>query len=263
MVILKTTNELQKMRKAGKITAQALELGGAAVKPGITTGELDRIMRQFILSKGAKPSFLGFGGFPKSACISVNDEVIHGIPGKRVLREGDIVSIDIGAYIDGYHGDSAATFAVGTISDEAARLMAATRESLMEAIAVAQPGKRLGDIGAAVQNYVTERGFSVVREYVGHGVGHDMHEEPEVPNFRKLTRGIRLRPGMTLAVEPMINEGTGNVEWMDDNWTVVTQDGKLSAHYENTILITKSRPEILSITEDEIAGGIWVPEGSL
>lgn len=246
MVILKTTNELQKMRKAGKITAQALELGGAAVRPGITTGELDRIMRQFILSKGAKPSFLGFGGFPKSACISVNDEVIHGIPGRRVIQEGDIVSIDIGAYIDGYHGDSAATFAAGKISDEAARLMAATKESLMEAIAVAQPGNRLGDVGAAVQNYVTERGFSVVREYVGHGVGHDMHEEPEVPNYGKAGHGVRLIPGMVIAIEPMINAGTAAIYVKKDKWTVATRDGKPSAHFEHTVAITLDGPVILT-----------------
>lgn len=246
MVVLKTTAELQKMRKAGAITAEALQLGGASLKPGITTGEIDRIIKQFIVSKGAKPSFLGYGGFPNSACISVNDEVIHGIPGKRVVQEGDIVSIDVGAYIGGYHGDSAATFAVGKISDEAAALMAATKEALMEAIALARPGNRIGDIGHAVQSYVEARGYSVVREYVGHGVGKEMHESPEVPNYGKAGHGVRLAAGMVIAIEPMINMGTAAIRVLGDKWTVVTQDGKPSAHFEHTVAITPDGPVILT-----------------
>lgn len=246
MVILKTTAELQKMRRAGAITAEALQVGGAAVKPGITTGEIDRVIKQFILSKGAKPSFLGYGGFPKSACISVNDEVIHGIPGKRVIKEGDIVSIDVGALIGGYHGDTAATFAAGRVSDEASALMAATQESLMEAIAAARPGNRIGDIGHAVQSYVEARGYSVVREYVGHGVGRDMHESPEVPNYGAAGHGVRLAAGMVIAIEPMINAGAAAIRVLDDKWTVVTKDGKLSAHFEHTVAITNDGPVILT-----------------
>lgn len=246
MVVLKTTAELQKMRKAGEITAQALQLGGASLKPGITTGEIDRIIKQFIVSKGAKPSFLGYGGFPKSACISVNEEVIHGIPGKRVIQEGDIVSIDVGAYIGGYHGDTAFTFPVGEISPEKAALLAATQEALTEAIAAARPGNRIGDVGYAVQSYVEARGYSVVREYVGHGVGKEMHESPEVPNYGKPGHGVRLTAGMVIAIEPMINMGTAAIRVLGDKWTVVTQDGKPSAHFEHTVAITKDGPVILT-----------------
>lgn len=246
MVVLKTTAELQKMRKAGEITAQALQLGGASLKPGITTGEIDCIIKQFIVSKGAKPSFLGYGGFPKSACISVNEEVIHGIPGKRVIQEGDIVSIDVGAYIGGYHGDTAFTFPVGEISPEKAALLAATQEALTEAIAAARPGNRIGDVGYAVQSYVEARGYSVVREYVGHGVGKEMHESPEVPNYGKPGHGVRLTAGMVIAIEPMINMGTAAIRVLGDKWTVVTQDGKPSAHFEHTVAITKDGPVILT-----------------
>lgn len=246
MVVLKTTSELQKMRRAGEITAQALQLGGASLKPGITTGEVDRIIKQFIVSKGAKPSFLGYGGFPKSACISVNEEVIHGIPGKRVIQEGDIVSIDVGAFIGGYHGDSAFTFPVGEISPEKAALLAATQEALMEAIAAARPGNRIGDVGHAVQSYVEARGYSVVREYVGHGVGKEMHESPEVPNYGKPGHGVRLAAGMVIAIEPMINMGTAAIRVLGDKWTVVTQDGKPSAHFEHTVAITNDGPVILT-----------------
>lgn len=246
MVVLKTTSELQKMRRAGEITAQALQLGGASLKPGITTGEVDRIIKQFIVSKGAKPSFLGYGGFPKSACISVNEEVIHGIPDKRVIQEGDIVSIDVGAFIGGYHGDSAFTFPVGEISPEKAALLAATQEALMEAIAAARPGNRIGDVGHAVQSYVEARGYSVVREYVGHGVGKEMHESPEVPNYGKPGHGVRLAAGMVIAIEPMINMGTAAIRVLGDKWTVVTQDGKPSAHFEHTVAITNDGPVILT-----------------
>ncbi|MGI5965369.1 type I methionyl aminopeptidase [Anaerotruncus rubiinfantis] len=246
MVVLKTSKELAKMRKAGSITAQALQVGGAAVKPGVTTGEIDRIIKSFILSKGAKPSFLGYGGFPGSACISVNDEVIHGIPGKRVIQEGDIVSIDVGAVIDGYQGDTAGTFAAGRISDEAQRLMDATCESLLAAMAVMQVGARLGDIGHAVQSYVEPQGYGVVREYVGHGIGREMHEEPEVPNYGRPGHGIRLVAGMVLAVEPMITQHGPAVKTLSDGWTVVTVDHGLAAHFENTIAITADGPVILT-----------------
>ena len=246
MVVLKTSKELANMRKAGSITAQALQVGGAAVKPGVTTGEIDRIIKSFILSKGAKPSFLGYGGFPGSACISVNDEVIHGIPGKRVIQEGDIVSIDVGAVIDGYQGDTAGTFAAGRISDEAQRLMDATCESLLAAMAVMQVGARLGDIGHAVQSYVEPQGYGVVREYVGHGIGREMHEEPEVPNYGRPGHGIRLVAGMVLAVEPMITQHGPAVKTLSDGWTVVTVDHGLAAHFENTIAITADGPVILT-----------------
>lgn len=247
MVTLKTSKELAKMRKAGSVTAQALRAGGEAVKPGVTTGEINRIIHQFILSKGAKPSFLGYGGFPASACISVNDEIIHGIPGKRVLQEGDIVSIDVGAIVDGYQGDSAWTFVAGQPSQAAQALMDATEQSLMEAIKVMLPGNRLGDIGHAVQSYVEARGFGVVREYVGHGIGREMHEEPEVPNYGRAGHGVRLVPGMVLAVEPMITEKSPACKVLEDDWTVVTVDHGLAAHFEHTIAITDNGPVILTL----------------
>lgn len=246
MVTLKTSAELAKMRKAGSITAQALQTGGAAVQPGVTTAEIDRIIKQFILSKGAKPSFLGYGGFPGSACISVNEEVIHGIPGKRVIQEGDIVSIDVGAFIDGFHGDTAATFAAGQPPEEALALMDATKQSLYAAIEMARPGNRIGDVSRAVQDYVEARGYSVVREYVGHGVGRKLHEEPEVPNYGKAGHGVRLMPGMVIAIEPMINLGGAAIRVLDDDWTVVATDGKPSAHFEHTVAITSDGPVILT-----------------
>ncbi len=235
------------MRQACIISARALQLGGEAVEPGVTTAEIDRIIRKYIESQGAKPSFLGYGGYPASACISVNETVIHGIPDKRVIRAGDIVSIDVGAYIGGYHGDNAATFAAGDISPEAKALLDATRESLYEGIAQATAGNRVGDIGAAVQRYVEMRGYSVVRQFVGHGVGTNLHEDPSVPNFGTPGRGTRLVPGMTLAIEPMINMGGSEVEILKDGWTTVTKDGKLSAHFEHTIAITSDGPAILTI----------------
>ena len=247
MVVLKTSKELAKMKRAGSISAQALQVGGAAVRPGVTTGEIDRAVRSFIQSKGAIPSFLGFGGFPGSACVSVNDEIIHGIPGGRVIQEGDIVSIDVGAIVDGYHGDNAATFAAGRVSDAAQKLMDATRESLLAAIAVAKPGARLGDIGYAVQSYVEALGYGVVREYVGHGIGTEMHEEPEVPNYGRPGHGVRLVPGMVIAIEPMITEGSPALHVLDNDWTVVTNDHKLAAHFEHTVAITESGPVILTL----------------
>ena len=247
MVVLKTSKELAKMKRAGSISAHALQEGGAAVRPGFTTGEIDRAVRSFIQSKGAIPSFLGYGGFPGSACVSVNDEIIHGIPGGRVIQEGDIVSIDVGAIVDGYHGDNAATFAAGRVSDAAQKLMDATRESLLAAIAVAKPGARLGDIGYAVQSYVEALGYGVVREYVGHGIGTEMHEEPEVPNYGRPGHGVRLVPGMVIAIEPMITEGSPALHVLDNDWTVVTPDHKLAAHFEHTVAITESGPVILTL----------------
>ena len=246
MICVKSNKEIAKMQKAGKITAGALIAAGEAIRPGMTTKELDTVVRRYITSHGAKPSFLGYAGFPGSACISVNDEVIHGIPGPRKLEEGVIVSVDVGAYIDGYPGDSAKTSAVGEISDKAKALMKSTEESLYIAIKMVKPGVRLGDIGAAIQKYNEENGFSVVREFVGHGVGKNLHEEPEVPNFGKEGHGIRLTAGMVIAIEPMINEGTAAIKVMPDEWTVKTRDGKLSAHFEHTIAVTSDGAFILT-----------------
>ena len=246
MISLKSSHEIDLMRKAGKITAAARALAGEMVKPGVTTQEIDSAVDAFIRKEGAVPSFLHYNGYPASACISVNDEVIHGIPGKRVLQEGDIVSIDVGAYIGGFHGDCAATFACGQISQEAKKLIDVTRQSFFEGIKFAKEGCRVQDISAAVQAYVESQGFSVVREYVGHGVGAHLHESPEVPNFGRPGRGPRLLRGMTLAIEPMVNAGGAAILQLSDGWTVKTRDGKYSAHYENTILITDGEPEILT-----------------
>ncbi len=246
MISIKSRRDLEAMKDACRISAQALQLAGTLVVPGVTTAEIDHEIRKFIEKCGAKPSFLGYGGFPASACISVNDVVIHGIPGKRVVHEGDIVSVDVGAYYNGYHGDNAATFAAGAIAPEAQALLDATRESLYEGIKAAQPGNRVGDIGAAVQRYVEARGYSVVRQFVGHGVGTDLHEDPNVPNFGTPGRGPRLTPGMTIAIEPMINMGTHEVRVLSDQWTTVTADGRLSAHFEHTIAITTDGPVILT-----------------
>ncbi len=247
MIVLKTTRELTLMREACRISAGALRVAGEAVKPGVTTAEIDKIAYDYIISQGAKPSFLNYEGFPATACISINNEVIHGIPGKkRVLKEGDIVSIDLGATINGYHGDNAATFACGKISDEAQRLIDTTRESLYEGIKAAKFGNRVGDIGYAVQQYVEARGYSVVREFVGHGVGASLHEAPEVPNYGTAGRGVRLVPGMTIAIEPMINLGQPQIYVEPDGWTVKTSDGKLSAHFEHTIAITADGPVIMT-----------------
>lgn len=247
MIAIKNSRELALMKDACVISARALQLAGEAVEPGVTTAELDRMIRKYIESQGAKPSFLGYGGFPASACISVNETVIHGIPDKRVIKAGDIVSIDVGAHLNGYHGDNAATFAAGDISPQAQALLDATRESLYEGIAQAIAGNRVGDISAAVQQYVEMRGYSVVRQFVGHGVGTNLHEDPSVPNFGTPGRGPRLLPGMTLAIEPMVNMGVPDVEVLKDGWTTVTRDGKLSAHFEHTIAITKDGPVILTM----------------
>lgn len=254
MIIQKSSKEIMLMRAAGLITARALHAAGKAVEPGVTTLELDEIVRKTFDSYGAKPSFLGqdigFGPFPASACISVNQQVIHGIPsGKTKLKSGDVVSIDVGAYIGGFHGDSAYTFACGDISEEAKRLLSTTEESLHEGIKYAVAGNRTGDIGSAVQRYAEARGYSVVREFTGHGVGASLHEDPAVPNFGTEGRGVRLRPGMTFAIEPMINEGTRDIVTRNDHWTVVTADGKLSAHFEHTVAITTDGTVVLTALE--------------
>ncbi|MBQ2135966.1 MAG: type I methionyl aminopeptidase [Clostridia bacterium] len=250
MIVLKTGRELTIMREACRISAGALQLVGKAIEPGITTAELDKIAENYIRSKGAVPNFKNYQGYPATACISVNNEVIHGIPSKkRVIKQGDIVSVDLGALFNGYHGDNAATFACGDISEEAKRLMDATRESLYEGIKAAVAGGRIGDIGHAVQSYIEARGYSVVRKFVGHGIGTKLHEAPEVPNFGAPSRGIRLMPGMTLAIEPMVNAGGSEVEIMPDGWTVLTKDGSLSAHFEHTVAITSSGPQIMTIPE--------------
>jgi methionyl aminopeptidase len=235
------------MREAGRITARALSAVGDAVAPGVTTAELDEVAVSVIRSAGAKPAFLGYHGFPATICASRNCEVVHGIPGKTRLQEGDIISVDMGAIVDGYYGDSARTFAVGRVSDEAARLMEVTARSLEAGIAAARPGGRLYDIGAAVQAVAEGAGFSVVREYVGHGIGREMHEEPQVPNYGTAGKGPTLLPGMVLAIEPMINAGTAQVRQLKDGWTVVTGDGALSAHFEHTVAITEDGPVILTL----------------
>lgn len=253
MIPIKTNEQLERMRVACRITALARKAAYDAVAPGVTTDDIDRIVRKTIEEAGAKPSFLGYGGFPASACVSINDEVIHGIPSKkRVVRSGDIVKIDVGAYIGGFHGDCACTVPCGEVSEEAKRLIEVTRQSFYESIKFAREGCRVSDISAAVQAYAQANGFSVVRSFVGHGVGRQLHESPEVPNFGRPGHGVRLQRGMTLAVEPMVNAGVYDVRVLSDGWTVKTKDGKLSAHYENTIAITDGEPEILTAIDGEV-----------
>lgn len=253
MVNIKTEKELELMRRACRITAIARKAAADAVVPGVTTGEIDRIVRRTIEEAGAKPSFLGYGGFPGSACVSINDEVIHGIPSKtRVVHEGDLVKIDVGAYIGGFHGDCACTVACGEVSEEARRLIEVTRQSFFEGIKFAREGNRVSDIGAAVQAFVEAAGFSVVRDYVGHGVGANLHESPEIPNYGRPGHGLRFQAGMTIAVEPMVNAGVYGVKVLPDGWTVKTRDGKLSAHYENSLAITGGEPEILTSIDGEV-----------
>lgn len=250
MIVIKNKRELSIMREAGRISARALKLAGEAVEPGVTTADIDNIVRRYIESQGATPSFLGYGGFPKSSCISVNNVVIHGIPNDHcVLKQGDIVSIDVGACFDGFHGDNAYTFACGDITDEARALLDATRESLFCGINMAKVGNRIGDISSAVQEYIEARSYSVVRDFVGHGVGAKLHEDPSVPNFGTKGRGARLLAGMTIAIEPMVNAGVHNVKVLDDEWTTVTKDGKLSAHFEHTVAITEDGPLILTLPD--------------
>ena len=249
MIAIKNEHELCVMRQACKITAAARALAGEMVRPGVTTKQIDKAVYDYIIAQGARPSFLNYGGFPASSCISVNNTVIHGIPGDYVLKEGDIVSVDVGAFYKGFHGDCAATYACGAISTDAQKLIDVTKQSFYEGIRFATRGHRVSDISHAIQTYVESNGFSVVRTYVGHGVGQQLHEEPEVPNYGAAGRGPRLLPGMTLAIEPMVNAGTADVHVLSDRWTVLTNDGKLSAHYENTVLITDGEPEILTVTE--------------
>jgi methionyl aminopeptidase len=250
MIVLKTARELKYMREAGRIAAKALKAAGAAVEPGVSTWEIDQVARRTIEGLGAVPSQLGYGGFPASACVSVNHVVIHGIPSKSIiLKEGDIVSIDLCATYEGFVGDNAFTFPCGDVSREAQNLMDATRESLMQGIQTAIAGARLGDVGSAVQRYVEARGYSVVRDFVGHGVGAKMHEDPSVPNYGTPGRGVRLLPGMTITIEPMINQGVKEVKTLEDGWTTVTVDGKLSAHFEHSIAITPDGPVILTLPE--------------
>ena len=252
-IYIKSKSEIELMRQAGRITAGARTIARQAVAAGVSTKQIDKLVHEYIVKSGAKPTFKGYGGFPGSACISVNDEVIHGIPGKRIIRSGDIVSLDVGATYKGFVGDCAGTFPCGEISEEAKKLIEVTRQSFFEGIKFAKIGYRISDISAAIQEYVESQGFSVVREYVGHGVGRQLHEAPEVPNFRTERRtrpDPRLVKGMTLAIEPMVNAGGCAIRVLDDDWTVVTLDGSLSAHYENTIAITDGEPEILTMAED-------------
>ena len=250
MITIKSPREIELMRRAGRITAAARTVAREMVAPGVTTQEINKAVHQFIKKSGAEPSFYKYGGFPASSCISVNDQIIHGIPGKRVVNEGDIVSLDVGAYIGGYHGDCAGTFPCGKCSDEMLRLIAVTRQSFFEGIKFARQGYRVSDISHAIQEYVEANGFSLVREYVGHGIGAKLHEAPEVPNYGAPGHGPRLVKGMTLAIEPMVNAGGAAIRVLDDDWTVVTADGSWAAHYENTVLITDGEPEILTWAED-------------
>ena len=248
MIFVKNSEQIRLMKTAGRITGEALALAGEMVREGVTTKQLDDCIRRHIESCGARPSFLGYGGFPGSACISINDEVIHGIPSaKRVLKEGDIVKIDVGAFIGGYHGDSANTFPVGRVSAGALRLIEATKRSFELGVeAASQPGARLGDVGAAIDGYVTKMGYSTVKKFVGHGIGQDLHEDPNVPNFGTPGRGVRLCNGMTIAIEPMVNAGGAGVYVLPDGWTVKTTDGSLSAHYEHTVALTADGPILLT-----------------
>ena len=246
MIKLKNKDQLALMREAGRITAEALVVAGENIQAGMSTYDLDRIIREHIEKRGAKPSFLGYAGFPASACISINEEVIHGIPSKdRIIREGDLVKVDVGAYFKGFHGDSARTFAIGNVTD-ALKLMQVTKECFLKGVEQAVIGNRIGDIGSVINAHASKNGFTVVRQFVGHGVGHELHEDPEVPNYGNPGKGARLCEGMVIAIEPMINQGTYNVKTLSNEWTVVTLDKKLSAHYENTVAITKDGPVILT-----------------
>lgn len=249
-VTIKSNREIELMREAGKILATVHDELEKAIRPGITTRDIDRLGEEIIRSYGCTPSFLNYNGYPASICVSVNDEVVHGIPSKkRIIREGDIVSLDAGVIYKGYHSDAARTHAVGEISSEAQRLIDVTRESFFEGIKYAKAGCHLFEISKAIQKYVEDNGFSVVRDLVGHGIGKELHEEPQIPNYKPIGRGLRLQPGMTLAIEPMVNAGAYDVWWLEDDWTVVTQDESLSAHYENTVLITEGEPELLTLVK--------------
>lgn len=249
MIKIKTKDEIARMREAGRLAAAARELAGRSIQAGMTTRELDEIVRSYILRQGAKPSFYHYNGYPGNICISINDEVVHGIPGKRIMADGDIVSIDVGVHYKGYHGDTADTFCVGQVTEQARRLIDNTRRCFYNSLAFARPGYRLGDIGHAVQQTAEEEGFAPVRVLSGHGVGHDLHEDPEVLNYGKPHTGEMLKAGMVIAIEPMINAGTHRVRMLADDWTVVTADGALSAHYEHTVAITEDEPIILTASE--------------
>ena len=252
MIQLKNSAQIRAMIEAGRITGEALLLARERVREGVSTKELDTVIRNHIEKCGAKPSFLGYSGFPASACISVNDEVIHGIPSKnRILKEGDVVKIDVGAFYHGFHGDSARTIAVGNVSEEALRLIKVTRDSFFSGVAAVKAGNRIGDVGSAIQGCVENAGFSVVRRYIGHGVGQALHEAPDVPNFGTAGRGVRLCAGMTLAIEPMVNVGSEEVYELPDGWTVKTRDGSLSAHYENTVALTSDGVIITTLVDKE------------
>ena len=247
MIIIKSKREIEKLREAGRVVAETHAFLKELIKPGITTGELDKRAEEFIRKKGSIPAFKGYGGFPGSICTSINEEVVHGIPGKKELKDGDIISLDIGSIVDGYYGDSAKTHPVGEISEENKKLIAVTRQSFYEGIKFAKVGFRLSDISHAIQTYAEAEGFSIVRDFVGHGIGQEMHEEPQIPNYGPPGKGPRLREGMVLAIEPMVNIGTHRVKVLEDDWTVITSDGKNSAHYEHTIAITDDEPRILSL----------------
>lgn len=247
MIELKSQREIDNIRKASKIVAEAHQYIAKFVKPGITTAEIDQKVEAFIIEKGGIPASKGYGGFPGSICLSINEEVVHGIPGSRIVNDGDIVSVDIVVSLNGYYGDAARTIAVGNVSDDAKKLIEVTEQSFFEGIKYAKEGYRLSDISNAIQTYIENQNFSVVRDYVGHGIGKKMHEDPQIPNFGPPNRGPRLKKGMVLAIEPMVNEGVFQVRTLGDDWTVVTADGKLSAHYENTLVITDGDPEILTV----------------
>ncbi len=251
MIHIRTGNEIEKMRAACKLAAEAMEVARDEIRPGVATLSISRKVQSFIESSGAKAAFLGYNGFPGAICVSVNDEVVHGIPGKRILREGDLVKIDLGTYRDGFYGDMARTFPVGKVSSEALELAEATRTAFRLGAECAVPGNRVGDIGWAIQNYLEPRGYGVVRALVGHGIGRRLHEDPQVPNFGKRNSGYLLREGMALAIEPMVNRGTWEVQVLDDEWTTVTMDGGLSAHHENTCLVRDGFPEILTLMSGE------------
>ncbi len=249
-VSIKSSSEIKRMREAGRLLEQVHNELAKMIRPGISTWEIDRVGEELIRSRGCVPNFLDYNGFPASFCISVNDEVVHGIPSKdRILQEGDIISLDAGLIYRDYHSDAARTYGVGEISEDARKLIDVTRESFFEGLRYAKAGKHLFEISGAIGSYAERFGYGVVRDLVGHGIGTKLHEEPQIPNFKQKRRGMRLYPGMTLAIEPMINEGRADVVWLDDDWTVVTEDGSRSAHYENTILITDGEPEILTLTE--------------
>lgn len=252
MITIKSPYEIECMRAAGKVCGLALDAAGEMIKPGVTTRDVDMTVRKVIAEHHMKPSFLGYGGFPAAACVSVNDEVIHGIPGSKVIKDGDLVKVDVGAIYKGYHGDTARTFICGKASEEAERLVAVTRQSFYEGIKFAREGHKLTDISHAIQAYCEENGYSVVRKFVGHGVGAELHEDPEVPNFGEPGHGPRLRAGMTIAIEPMVNAGTYGVRVLSDGWTVLTIDHKLSAHYEHTVLITDGDPVLLTSSEEDV-----------